>query len=49
MVKMAIYIKNVSKNDWAVGIKMSWVEENRKINNRRWGDDYSVLENNHYQ
>ena len=28
-----------------VGIKMSWVEKNRKTNNRGWGrDDYSGLE-----
>ena len=38
----------MSKNDWkliigAVGIKMSWVEKNRKINNQG-GDDYSGLE-----
>ena len=38
----------MSKNDWkliigAVGIKMSWVEKNRKINNQG-GDDYLGLE-----
>ena len=37
--KWLFTLKNVSKNDWKliigeVGIKMSWVEKNRKINNR---------------
>ena len=53
MVKM---FKNVSKNDWklivgGVGIKMSWVDKNRKINNsgeegvgEGGGDYYSGLE-----
>ena len=37
--KWLFTLKNVSKNDWkliieGVGIKMSWAEKNRKINNR---------------
>ena len=36
------YLHSVGKNDWkliigGVGIKMSWVEKNRKINNRGGG------------
>ena len=47
MVRMAIYTQKWSKNDWKLiigefGIKMSWVEKNRKINN--WGYNYSRLE-----
>ena len=40
--KWLFTLKNVSKNDWKliigrVGIKMSWVEQNREINNRGVG------------
>ena len=40
MVKMAIYTQKCEQkwlkiNNRGVGIKMSWVEKNRKINNRR--------------
>ena len=49
MVKMATYNQKCEQNrlkinnmGGGVGIKMSWVEKNRKINNR--GDDYSGLE-----
>ena len=48
MVKMAIYTQKCEQkwlkiNNRGVGIKMSWVEKNRKINNRE-GNDYSGLE-----
>ena len=41
MVKVAIYSQKCEQNDWklikeGIGMKMSWVEKNRKINNR-WG------------
>ena len=47
--KWLFTLKNGSKNDWKliigrVGIKMSWMEKNRKINHRWGGDDYSGLE-----
>ena len=37
------FLKNCKLIIGEVGIKMSWVEKNRKINNRV-GDDYSGLE-----
>ena len=47
MVKMAIYTQKYEQkwlkiNNRGVGIKMSWVKKNRKINNRG-RDDYSGL------
>ena len=37
------FLKNCKLIIGEVGLKMSWVEKNRKINNRV-GDDYSGLE-----
>ena len=39
------YLVIIGGGGW-VGIKMSWVEKNPKINNRGEGDDYSGLESN---
>ena len=55
-MKMATYNQKCEQNrlkinnmggGGGVGINMSWVEKNRKINNR--GDDYSGLESNHLE
>ena len=55
MVKMAIYTQKCEQkwlkiNNRGVGIKMFWVEKNRKINNRgSGGDDYLGLESTKFQ